>query len=197
MTKQLNKEQLHSLEKYERFFNQAVGARYCSYPGQAGVDEMLGIWNEVTGEGRKIRPGCSTCIFHLVMDLGTIYLAQKAEADKAAAAAAAKKAEEERKKKEEAEKKAEEERKKAELEAAAAEAAANATAAAEKASALAEGLKPGGNTEGPDWLQHQIDTNTKGVKKGAEKAAKGKGGKTTQAKSEKPAKPKAEGKNGK
>lgn len=105
MTKQLNKEQLHTLEKYERYFAQAVGARYCSYPGQAGVTEMLGIWNEVTGEGRKIRQGCSTCIFHLVVDLGTLYLAQKAEASKEkakqeedkriAAELAAKKAEEE------------------------------------------------------------------------------------------------------
>lgn len=84
MTKQLNKEQLAVLEKYERFFNQAVGARYCSYPGQAGVTEMLSIWNEVTKENRTIRQGCSTCIFHLVVDLGTLYLAQKAEMQKEA-----------------------------------------------------------------------------------------------------------------
>lgn len=77
MTKQLTQEQLSALEKYERFFDQAIGARYCSYPGQGGVDEMLSIWNELTGEGRHIRGGCSTCIFHLVMDLGTIYYAQK------------------------------------------------------------------------------------------------------------------------
>lgn len=118
MTKQLNKEQFHTLEKYERFFNQAVGARYCSYPGVAGVSEMLGIWNEVTGEGRKIRQGCSTCIFHLVVDLGTLYLAQKAEEEKEKA----KKAEELA-----AKKKAEEEAK-----AAAEEAAAKAAAEAEK-----------------------------------------------------------------
>ena len=88
MTKQLNKEQLAVLEKYERFFNQAVGARYCSYPGQAGVTEMLSIWNEVTKENRTIRQGCSTCIFHLVVDLGTLYLAQKAEMQKEAEKAA-------------------------------------------------------------------------------------------------------------
>ena len=77
MTKQLTKEQLSALEKFERFFNQAIGARYCSYPGSAGVEEMLSIWNEVTGEERRIRGGCSVCIFHLVSDLGTLYFAQK------------------------------------------------------------------------------------------------------------------------
>ena len=77
MTKQLTQEQLSALEKYERFFDQAIGARYCSYPGQGGIDEMLSIWNALTGEGRTIRGGCSTCIFHLVVDLATIYYAQK------------------------------------------------------------------------------------------------------------------------
>ena len=132
MTKQLNKEQFHTLEKYERFFNQAVGARYCSYPGVTGVSEMLGIWNEVTGEGRKIRQGCSTCIFHLVVDLGTLYLAQKAEMQKEAEKAAeAKRLKEEA----EAKKKAEEEAAAAaalEAEKAAEEAAAKAAAEAEK-----------------------------------------------------------------
>ena len=85
MTKQLTQEQLSALEKYERFFDQAIGARYCSYPGQGGINEMLGIWNELTGENRIIRGGCSTCIFHLVMDLGVLYFAQKkaVEASKA------------------------------------------------------------------------------------------------------------------
>lgn len=146
MTKQLNKEQLHTLEKYERYFAQAVGARYCSYPGQAGVTEMLGIWNEVTGEGRKIRQGCSTCIFHLVVDLGTLYLAQKAEATKEKA------------------KQEEEKRIAAELAAKKAEEEAAAKAAAEEAAAkAAEAEKQGGTSENP---------NTQSAEKpAAEKAA--------------------------
>lgn len=77
MTKQLTKEQLAVLVQYERLFRQAIDARYCSYPGTEGVNKMLEIWNDVTGEGRRMRPGCSTCIFHLVQDLGTLYFAQK------------------------------------------------------------------------------------------------------------------------
>lgn len=202
MTKQLNKEQLHTLEKYERYFAQAVGARYCSYPGQAGVAEMLGIWNEVTGEGRKIRQGCSTCIFHLVVDLGTIYLAQKAEADKAAAA---KKAEEDRKKKE-AEEKAEAERQKAALEEAAKKAAADATATVERVSGLAEGLEPGGpeGQEGPEGNEPSGTSekpNTQSAEKPADEKAAQEGpapsdGTTTQQKPKGRSRAKGEGKEG-
>ena len=77
MTKQLTKEQLAVLVQYERLFHQAVDACYCSYPGQEALDKMLAIWNELTGEDRKLRAGCSTCIFHLVKDLGVLYFAQK------------------------------------------------------------------------------------------------------------------------
>lgn len=77
----LTKEHIATLAKYEKYFNQAVGARWCSHPGMAAIDEMLSIWNEVTKEGRRINHGCSTCLLHLVFDLGTLYFAQKGAQD--------------------------------------------------------------------------------------------------------------------
>ena len=169
MTKQLNKEQLAVLEKYERFFNQAVGARYCSYPGQAGVTEMLSIWNEVTKENRTIRQDCSTCIFHLVVDLGTLYLAQKAEMQK------------------EAEKKA--------LEKAAKEAAALAEKVAEKAAKEAPVNLPAGGIAVAEPI---VVTGAEEVKpteeKPAQEGAAPSAGSTAQPKSEKPATGKGKGK---
>lgn len=174
MTKQLNKEQLHTLEKYERYFAQAVGARYCSYPGQAGVTEMLGIWNEVTGEGRKIRQGCSTCIFHLVVDLGTLYLAQKAEAAKEKA------------------KQEEEKRIAAELAAKKAEEEAAAKAAAEEAAAkAAEAEKQGGTSENPNTQSAEKPADEKAAQEGPAPSD----GTTTQQKPKKPATAKGKGKN--
>lgn len=166
MTKQLNKEQFHTLEKYERFFNQAVGARYCSYPGVAGVSEMLGIWNEVTGEGRKIRQGCSTCIFHLVVDLGTLYLAQKAEMQKEAEKAA-----EAKRLKEEAEAK-----KKAE----------------EAAAKAAEAEKQGGTSENPNTQSAEKPADEKAAQEGPAPSD----GTTTQQKPKGRSRAKGEGKKG-
>ncbi len=183
MTKQMNKEQFHTLEKYERFFSQAVGARYCSYPGQAGVAEMLGIWNEVTGEGRKIRQGCSTCIFHLVVDLGTLYLAQKAEMQKEAEKAAeAKRLKEEA----EAKKKAEElaAKKKAEEEAKA--------AAAEAAAKAAEAKKQGGTSENPNTQSAEKPADEKAAQEGPDPSD----GTTTQQKPKGRSRAKGEGKKG-
>lgn len=175
MTKQLNKEQLHTLEKYERYFAQAVGARYCSYPGQAGVTEMLGIWNEVTGEGRKIRQGCSTCIFHLVVDLGTIYLAQKAEAEKEKA------------------KQEEEKRIAAELAAKKAEEEAAAKAAAEEAAAkAAEAEKQGGTSENPNTQSAEKPADEKAAQEGPAPSD----GTTTQQKPKGRSRAKGEGKKG-
>lgn len=83
--------QMEELAKYERFFRQAQDARFCSWPGRDGLDQMLAIWNAATGEGRRIMPGCGECLFHLVYDVSTLYYAQKTaqEAAKAAEAPAA------------------------------------------------------------------------------------------------------------
>ena len=96
MTKQLTSEQLAALEQYERYFHQAVDARYCSYPGLAAIDHMLRVWNDLTGQSRKVSGGCPDCIFHLVSDLGTVYFAQKAAHDAVLKAEAERQAAEDR-----------------------------------------------------------------------------------------------------
>lgn len=85
MTKQLSGEQLDALAKYDRYFHQAVEARYCSYPGAAAIDEMLRIWNDLTGQSRRVCRSCPDNMFRLVADLGTVYFAQKERAEKEAA----------------------------------------------------------------------------------------------------------------
>lgn len=86
MTKQLSGEQLAALAKYDRYFHQAVEARYCSYPGAAAIDEMLRIWNALTGQSRRVCRSCPDNMFRLVADLGTVYFAQKAAQEAAKAA---------------------------------------------------------------------------------------------------------------
>lgn len=87
----LNAIQLRKLESYERFFDTAIRSGYSSYPGQEAIDRLLEVWKELTGKDYAFRPGCSTCIFNLVRDMGTLYRAQrpigwkeKKEAEKAA-----------------------------------------------------------------------------------------------------------------
>lgn len=92
---QLTAAQVHRLEGYERHFKQATEAAWCSYPGQAGINTMLEVWDELTGSRYPYQPGCPNCLMNLVRDLGTIYFAQKdvvLEAERQAAAEAAAKA---------------------------------------------------------------------------------------------------------
>ena len=73
----LNAEQAHALEPFERHFHQATEAAWCSYPGQAGINLMLDIWNTIAGSQYPYKPGCPNCLLNLVRDLGTLYFAQK------------------------------------------------------------------------------------------------------------------------
>ena len=91
----LNAIQLRKLETYERFFDTAIRSGYSSYPGQEAIDRMRDVWKELTGKDYAFRAGCSTCIFHLVHDIGALYRAQRPigsqdtkEAEKAAKEAA-------------------------------------------------------------------------------------------------------------
>ena len=91
----LNAIQLRKLENYERFFDTAIRSGYSSYPGQEAIDRMRDVWKELTGKDYAFRAGCSTCIFNLVHDIGTLYRAQrpigwkgKKEAEQAAREAA-------------------------------------------------------------------------------------------------------------
>lgn len=69
--------QVHELEPFERHFRQAVDAAWCSYPGQAGINKMLDIWQTIAGSQYPYKPGCPNCLLNLVRDLGTLYFAQK------------------------------------------------------------------------------------------------------------------------
>lgn len=88
-TKQFTPEQMAQLAAFERYFDQAINARFCSYPGRHNIDTMLALWNEATDSKRTLRMGCGDCLFHLVADLGTLYYAQRSleTASKAAAPA--------------------------------------------------------------------------------------------------------------
>lgn len=73
MTHTMTPEILERLAPYERYFKQAIEARYCSYPGETGIDTMLSAWREATGEDRRIQRGCSRCLFNLVEDVAVLY----------------------------------------------------------------------------------------------------------------------------
>lgn len=76
-TKQFTPEQMAQLAAFERYFDQAINARFCSYPGRHNIDTMLALWNEATDSKRTLRMGCGDCLFNLVADLGTLYYAQR------------------------------------------------------------------------------------------------------------------------
>ena len=77
MTHTMTPEILERLAPYERYFKQAIEARYCSYPGETGIDTMLSAWKEATGEDRRIQRGCSRCLFNLVEDVAILYFCSK------------------------------------------------------------------------------------------------------------------------
>lgn len=73
MTKTLTPEQLERLSGYERYFDQATTAAWCSYPGQAAIAVMLDTWKELTGSPYPYKAGCPNCLLNLVRDLGHVY----------------------------------------------------------------------------------------------------------------------------
>lgn len=76
-TPKLTSEQMRALAPYERFFRQAVKAAYCSPIGTQPLLVMCGIWDALCGSPQRVNTSCNRCVFNLVLDLGTIYLAQK------------------------------------------------------------------------------------------------------------------------
>ena len=97
MKKKFTEKQMAFLATQERDMRTAVESNWSRYPGQANIEQMRKIWEELTGQTREIRLSCSSCILNLVRDMGILYFAQKKEqeADLAAAAAKAAKAAEE------------------------------------------------------------------------------------------------------
>lgn len=97
MKKKFTEKQMAFLATQERDMRTAVESNWSRYPGQANIEKMRKIWEDLTGQTREIRLSCSSCILNLVRDMGILYFAQKKEqeADLAAAAAKAAKAAEE------------------------------------------------------------------------------------------------------
>lgn len=74
---QLTADQVEKLAPYERHFEQATQAAWCSYPGQHGINEMLDTWAALTGSPYPYQPGCAHCLLNLVRDIGTLYFIAK------------------------------------------------------------------------------------------------------------------------
>ena len=93
MKKKFTEKQMAFLATQERDMRTAVESNWSRYPGQANIEPMRKIWEELTGQTREIRLSCSSCILNLVRDMGILYFAQKKEQEADLAAAAVKAAE--------------------------------------------------------------------------------------------------------
>ncbi len=75
----LTNEQFKALQPYEGNFTTAVKAQWSRHPGTYALDIILNVYNEVTGEKRRVNGSCQSCILLLLQDCGRIYLADKEE----------------------------------------------------------------------------------------------------------------------
>ena len=73
----LTDEQLEILSAWEQNFDTAIRAKWALNPGSTALETINNIWNAATGEGRRLNPGCSTCIFNLLKDAGQLYFQEK------------------------------------------------------------------------------------------------------------------------
>lgn len=75
-------EQLKALEPYEKHFETAIRSRYARYPGVNGVRIIHGIYAAAVKGVRSINTSCSSCIFRLLTEVGTLYFHDKEELEK-------------------------------------------------------------------------------------------------------------------
>lgn len=75
-------EQLKALEPYEKHFETAIRSRYARYPGVNGVRIIHGIYAAAVKGVRSINTSCSSCIFRLLTEVGTLYFQDKEELEK-------------------------------------------------------------------------------------------------------------------
>lgn len=75
-------EQLKALEPYEKHFETAIRSRYARYPGVNGVRIIHGIYAQAVKGVRSINTSCSSCIFRLLTEVGTLYFQDKEELEK-------------------------------------------------------------------------------------------------------------------
>lgn len=75
-------EQIKALEPYEKHFATALRSRYARYPGVNGVRIIHGIYAAAVKGVRSVNTSCSSCIFRLLTDVGTLYFKDKEEIEK-------------------------------------------------------------------------------------------------------------------
>jgi hypothetical protein len=75
-------EQLKALEPYEQHFNTAIRSRYARYPGQNGVRFIHQIYSSVVKNATRLNASCSSCIFRLLTEAGTLYFKDKEELER-------------------------------------------------------------------------------------------------------------------
>lgn len=78
----LTAEQLKALEPYEQHFTTAIRSKYARYPGVNGVRIIHGIYSEVVKGVPPINTSCSSCIFRLLTEVGTLYFKDKEDQEK-------------------------------------------------------------------------------------------------------------------
>lgn len=79
-----NTEQLKALEPFEQHFTTAIRSKYARYPGQNGVQTIHSIYSQVAKNVPHLNTSCSSCIFRLLVDCGTLYFKDKEELEQMA-----------------------------------------------------------------------------------------------------------------
>jgi hypothetical protein len=72
-------EQLKALEPYEQHFTTAIRSKYARYPGVNGVRIIHGIYATAVKTAPALHASCSSCIFRLLTDVGTLYFKDNEE----------------------------------------------------------------------------------------------------------------------
>ena len=75
----LTKEQIKILEPFEQHFTTAIRSKYARYPGASAVHTIHQIYSEATNTRVQLNASCSSCIFRLLVDCGTLYFKDKQE----------------------------------------------------------------------------------------------------------------------
>lgn len=78
----LTENQIKALEPYEQHFTTAIRSKYARYPGINGVKLIHQIYSDATKSAMQLNASCSSCIFRLLVDCGTLYFKDKEELEK-------------------------------------------------------------------------------------------------------------------
>ena len=78
----LTENQIKALEPYEQHFTTAIRSKYARYPGINGVKLIHQIYSDATKSAMQLNASCSSCIFRLLTEVGTLYFKDKEELEK-------------------------------------------------------------------------------------------------------------------